>query len=87
MTNDKGYNYAFVTFERSESAKKALANSEGWSVKSALRSNNYPNSKNPKRYTLLSASCYFIIIANCFILKPFTEYRDNHALAHSQTII
>ena len=46
MANDKGYNYAFVTFEHTESATRALAESEGWSVKSALRNNsNYANQR------------------------------------------
>lgn len=37
VAGDKGYNYSFITFDSVESANRALAESIGWSVKSAIR--------------------------------------------------
>ena len=42
MNGDKGYNYSFITFDSIESAKKALKESNGWSVKIAMRNTASP---------------------------------------------
>ena len=44
INGDQGYNYSFITYDSVESAKRALKESIGWSVKIAMRNTNTTSS-------------------------------------------